>query len=62
MCDVQEEIGVKNMSDIVRKVIWGIFRTKIQQKIIKNCTGKKKTKKKKKKILGVNQGLNYMIE
>ena len=77
MCDVQEEIGVKNMSDIVRKVIWGIFRTKIQQKIksenirrekelnhnstatfvyrhsdlmskiIKNCRGKKKSKKKK---------------
>ena len=33
MSDVQEEIGVKNMSDLVRKVIWGIFRTKIQQKI-----------------------------
>ena len=26
--DVQERIGVKNMSDLVRKEIWGIFRTK----------------------------------
>ena len=25
--DVQERIGVKNMSDLVRKEIWGIFRT-----------------------------------
>ena len=28
MYDVQEGIGVKNMSDLVRKEIWGIFRTK----------------------------------
>ena len=26
--DVKERIGVKNMSDLVRKEIWGIFRTK----------------------------------
>ena len=28
MYDVQEGIGVKNMSDLVRKEIRGIFRTK----------------------------------
>ena len=28
MCDVQERIGVKNMFDLVRKEIRGIFRTK----------------------------------
>ena len=28
MCDVQEGIGVKNMSDLVKKEIWDIFRTK----------------------------------
>ena len=27
-CDIQEGIGVKNMSDLVRKEIRGIFRTK----------------------------------
>ena len=32
MYDVQEGIGVKNMSDLVRKEIWGIFRTKNQKK------------------------------
>ena len=26
-CDIQEGIGVKNMSDLVRKEIRGIFRT-----------------------------------
>ena len=26
--DVQKGIGAKNMSDLVRKEIWGIFRTK----------------------------------
>ena len=28
ICDVQEGIGVKNMSDLVRKEIRSIFRTK----------------------------------
>ena len=28
MYDVQDGIGVKNVSDLVRKEIWGIFRTK----------------------------------
>ena len=28
MYDTQEGTGVKNMSDLVRKEIWGIFRTK----------------------------------
>ena len=28
MYDAQERIGVKNMPDLVRKEIWGIFRTK----------------------------------
>ena len=27
-CDIQEGIGVKNMSDLVRKEIRGIFRSK----------------------------------
>ena len=30
--DVKERIGVKNMSDLVRKEIWGIFRTKNRTK------------------------------
>ena len=25
MCDVQAELGVQNMSDLVRKEVWGIF-------------------------------------
>ena len=28
MYDLQEGIGVQNISDLVRKEIWGIFRTK----------------------------------
>ena len=28
MCDVQAELGVQNMSDLVRKEVWGIFETK----------------------------------
>ena len=28
MNDVQNGLGVRNMSDLVRKEIWGIFRTK----------------------------------
>ena len=28
MLDVQEELGIKNMSDLVRKVIHGTFETK----------------------------------
>ena len=28
MCDVQKGIGVKNMSDLVRKEVWGILRSK----------------------------------
>ena len=28
MCDVQKGIGVKNMSDLMRKEVWGILRSK----------------------------------
>ena len=28
MCVVQAELGVQNMSDLVRKEVWGIFETK----------------------------------
>ena len=28
MCDAQAESGVQNISDLVRKKIWGIFETK----------------------------------
>ena len=34
MCDVQEGIGVKNVSDLVtKKKNWGILKIKIRQKI-----------------------------
>ena len=32
ICHIQVELGVKNMSDLVRKEIYGIFNTKIPQK------------------------------
>ena len=28
MCDVQAGLGFRNMSDLMRKEIWGIFETK----------------------------------
>ena len=33
MCDAQAESGVQNISDLVRKKIWGIFETEMLQKI-----------------------------
>ena len=93
MYHVHEGIGVKNMSDLVRKEMQGIFRIKnptkeqirkykrgekqldhnstasfvyvcsdLISKIIKNCRGEKKEAKKTSTILGVNEGLNYMIQ
>ena len=95
MCDAQAESGVQNISDLVRKKIWGIFETEnatkdqikkykrnekeldkncaksryvfgrndLMARIIKNSRGKKKkrTEKKKKMTLEVNQDLNYTI-
>ena len=62
MCDLQNGIGVKNMSDLARKKIQGIFETKNpteeQIRKYKRVAKKVKKKRRKKNNFRIKLGLN----